>query len=209
MTGETEAESQRRSTCKLDKIIDKYGLVDLNAELRYQRNEEETSLRDLAEYVNIQIVDATLESVDATVAGDAVSVHRALTAEDVRPERRMAVRNQLTDLGLNLDELTTDFISYQTVRTHLRRCLGLDTGRRGITSLDEGYGVIQKARDRTAHIVERTLTRLARVGALAAGDVTVSVSIRVTCETCDVSVPVEDFLDRDGCECAPESDAAE
>lgn len=195
--------------CKIGRQMEKYGLSDLNGELRHHRREEEASLRDLADFVNARIVEAAIDAADADVAGDGTSVYVALADDDVSTERRVNVTDQLTSTGIDVDELEGDFVSYQSVRTHLRNCLDVDTGRRGVETVEEGREVIEWARARDENVIERTLSRLQRVGAITAGELTATTTITVECTTCGTNYRLGRFLDRGACECADGTDSRE
>lgn len=204
MTGSQSGDGAR-CDCKIGRSIEAYGLRGLDAELVRKREEQGASLRDLAAFVNERILGAALEDANADVAGDAASVYRALTDDEVAPQRQAAVRNQLTDVGIDVDDLSEDFLSYQTVRLHLQDCHDMDTGRSGITTVEEGRKAISRTRERDQQVIERTLKRLHRVDALAPTDIDVSVSVRTRCEACGSWYTVDEYLDAGGCECASPS----
>lgn len=186
--------------CKVGRSAAKYGADDLDRALR-RRRAEGASLRDLESFVNARLLGAAVDATDATVAGDPASIYAALTDDGVSTDRRVRVQDRLADVGLDLDELEADFVSYQTVRTHLRDCLGMDTGRSGVETVEEGRGVVERVRDRDREIIERTLARLRRRGALGIGDVTVTVAVTVECGQCGRSHRLRDLLDEGGCDC--------
>lgn len=189
--------------CKIGRAIREYGLSDLDDELA-GRHGGAASLRDLEEYVNVHIVDAALQGADADVAGDAASVYAALAGEDVDIERRIAVEDQLADVGIDCARLEESFVTYQTVRRHLKDCLGVDTARNdGVESIEEARDVLADATDRYARIVTQVLRRLDRVDAITSGNPSANLSLRavqVECSGCGAVRPLDAFLD-EGCEC--------
>jgi len=189
--------------CKVSRVADRRDLGDLDAELRHRRDEG-ASLRDLADVVNTRVLESGMNAVDADVVGDAASVYEALTGDDVDPTRHADVRDQLEYAGVDVESVSGDFVSHQTVRDHLRDCLGLDTGRDGVETVQEGREVVTWARERNERVVERTLQRLGRTGALELGELDVFNSTTVTCEDCGSSFGVEELLDRGGCDCGRE-----
>jgi len=189
-------------TCKVGKAGEKYDLSELDSAIVTRREDDEASLRSLARFVNVRILDAVLDEAEVDVAGDATSVYEALTGEDVSAQRQATVRNRLVDQDIDVDALTADFVSYQVVRTHLRDCLGLDTGRRGITTVTAGREVVVKSRQRSREVIERSLRRLQRVGTIEETDISVTVSVRVRCDTCGGSYTVDEYLDSGGCTCS-------
>jgi transcriptional regulator with XRE-family HTH domain len=195
-----------RCDCKIGRDAEKYGVPDLPLFVRRRRLEDGLSLRDLAEAVNTRLVESVLEEADADVAGDAASVYAALADEDVPPERRLSVRNRLTDLGVDVEELDADFVSYQAVRRHLRNCLDVATDREGITDLSEGREIVATARERDREIISQTLRRLQRVGELRDTDIEVRISPRVSCRRCGQFFGLDEFLAAGGCDCATARD---
>lgn len=194
--------SSEACDCKVGRSIETYGLDDLDEQLRRERADADASLRSLADLVNTQILRAALATADADVVGDAESVYGALTGESVPPERRADVRDQLQFAGVDVDDVESSFVSHQTVRSHLRECLSVDTGRDGVGTVEEGREVIEWARRRDEEIIDRTLSRLRRVDELAIGELEVTHAITVTCADCDDSYRVTELLDRGGCTCS-------
>lgn len=192
--------------CKIGNAVDTYRLGDLPAELE-RHHDEGASLRELADEVNVRIVEAAIDATAADVAGDAASVYAAL--EDGPAERRVAVEEQFTGVGIDVDDLRSDFVSYGTVRRHFKNCVGRDTGREGVDSVEEARHVLDHARDRCERVIEQTLNRLRRIGIVAAGPLSVRTSVRITCTNCERSYSVTDFLNRRQCHCpGEESDEA-
>jgi DNA-binding transcriptional ArsR family regulator len=187
--------------CKVGRDAGKYDVPDLPRLVKRRRVEADSSLRDIADTANVRLVEAVLDCTDADVAGDAVSVYDALTDEETAPERRLSVRNQLTDVGVAVGELEEDFVSYQAVRYHLRNCLDMDTNREGITSVSAGREIIANARERDQEIIAQTLRRLQRVDELRNTAIEVRVSPRVSCQNCGQSYDLRDFIDTGGCDC--------
>lgn len=187
--------------CKLGRAIDTYGLPEFNERLR-DRRAEGASLRRLETVVNTAILRRALTSADREVIGDPGSIYETLTGEDVSAGERTAAAERLTRAGVDVEALREDFVSYQTVRTHLKECLDVDTARSEPLSPEDAQGTIQWARSRSEGIVERTLERLEDSEGFEAGDIDVSHVVRVSCERCGASHPVETFVDRGGCDCA-------
>lgn len=184
--------------CKIGRNAEKYGL---SIDVRRWREDEELSLRDLAQRVNVRITAAVLDSVDGGIVGDPASVYAVLADPDVAADRRVTVQDQLAGQDVDPGELDADFVSYQSVRHHLRNCVGVDTSRRGIETIDEGRAVVEWATDREARVVERTLGRLGRVGALAGTDYEVTTTLTITCGDCGATYRIDDLLDAGGCSC--------
>jgi hypothetical protein len=202
MSESLDATDGARCSCKVGRNARAYDLEGFDARLR-ERHAGGASLRDLERFVNETLLHRALEAVDADVIGDVASVYEALTDEDVSAGRRTEVRERLSQAGVDVEALRADFVSYGTVRTHLRDCLGVETTRAAPLSVDDARGTIEWARSRSEGIVDRTLDRLADGDQVAAGDLEVAHTVRVTCADCGISRSVEAFLDRGGCDCDP------
>lgn len=195
-----DTERGAECSCKIGRQTDAYGLHGLNEDI-LRRREEGASLRNLAEFVNERILEAEIDASDVDVAGDAGSVYAALTEDRVSTEKRVNTIDQLNDVGINVKALQEDFVSYQSVRYHLQNCLDMDTGRRGVETIEEGRGVIEWARTREENVIGRTLSRLQRIGAIAGGDLRTSSTVTVECTECESTYMISEFLDRGACEC--------
>jgi len=204
----TDSDSQVTSRdpacdCKVGRNVSKYGLSEFDRRLR-QRRADGASLRSLERVVNEALLQRALDAADAEVIGDVSSIYAKLTGDDVSAGDRTEVRERLARAGVDTEELQSDFVSYQTVRTHLRECLDVDTARSRSLSTDDAQGTIEWARSRSEGIIERTLERLDDSDAVRAGALDVTHVVRVSCQDCGESYPVGTFLDRGGCDCDPE-----
>jgi hypothetical protein len=192
----------RQSTCgcKLGRQAERYGLDRLDDRLLDHR-EDGASLRRLETVVNEAILRAALQRADTEFGRDVSAIYRKLTDDDTSAGVRTETEGWLSRTGIEPDELRGDFVSYQTVRTHLRNCLDVDTNRERTLSVEDAEGTIEWARSRSGGIVERTIERLRDTDGFTSGSVEVSHVIRVSCADCGASYPVERFLERGGCEC--------
>lgn len=191
-------------SCKVGRASRTYGLGDLDRRLR-RRRAEGASLRDLERVVNEAILRSALRSASAEVVGDVAGIYDALTGSDASAGERTEARERLSAAGVDVDAVEADFVSYGTVRSHLRECLDVDTGRETSLSVEDGTGTIEWARARSEGIVERTLDRLADQDRIAAGDLDVTHVVRVSCTNCGRTEPVDTFLANEGCDCDGES----
>jgi len=190
--------------CKVGRNAERYGIERLDERL-LERREDGASLRELEGVVNRAIVRAALRDAGQEVIGDAASVYERLTGEDVSAGERTETRERLRWAGVDAEALCEDFVSYQTVRTHLRECLDVDTAREQSLSTADALGTIQWARSRSEGIIERTLERLQGQDGFHAGDVEVSHAVRVSCPDCGTTATVEAFVEGGGCDCPAES----
>lgn len=200
-SGVNDASSGGECECKVGRITEQYDLDGLDGDLRHERRDGQTSLRELATLVNARILKSTIDQTDADIAGDPESILTALEDDAVDLERRKSVRDQLAYTGIDIDELESSFVSHQTVKKHLNSCMDVDTSRSGIETIAEGTDVIEWAQTRNEEIIQRTINRLQRIGELPEGDLRLSRTVTLTCEECDSSYRLQEYLERGGCDC--------
>lgn len=194
-------EATADATCKLDRVAAKWGVADIDSELR-ERREAGDSLRDLETLFNEAVLDAALATTGTdALDGEVANLYRLLTDDGVRPEKRIDAQSRLRRNGLDPEELVDDFVSYQTVRTHLNDCLDVSTERETSLSVDEGRTTVFKLVSRAESVTRRTIERLAREGSLAIGTPSVTLSVRVACSECNAEYTFTQLLDRGGCSC--------
>lgn len=187
-------------SCKIGRTLTEYGLEDLNAELT-DRHVDGASLRDLERFVNRSILRGAIRDAETDVIGDVDAIYDALTNDAVSAGKRTEVREHLERAGVDVTNVESAFVSYQTVRTHLKDCLDVETNRESHLSVTDARGTIEWARSRSNGIVERTIQRLATADEVVAGDPEITHVIRVDCADCGSSYPIGEFVDRGGCDC--------
>lgn len=187
--------------CKVDRKSEEYGLTDLNEELYHRHQEKGASLRDLEAYVNMQMLDHVLEDTDIVLLDGVESVYHVLSDDDVSEGKRAEVRRRLEHAGIDIDKLESDFVTYQTVRNHLREALDVDTGARKTLDPSGADTRIRRLQSRTEAVIAETLEQLRRSEKLKTGNLDLVVSVRVTCENCGDSYRLRDLLNSGRCSC--------
>ncbi|GAB3327450.1 hypothetical protein EI982_15255 [Haloplanus rallus] len=189
--------------CKIDDVCASRGLSTLPERLVRRRRTGGDSLRDLERFFNREVLAAAMRAAGMELLDDeAANVYRLLTGDDVSDAARTEARDRLTRAGVDVERLREDFVTYGTVRTHLRECADVDTGREAEsvderTVTDTVYGLFGRAEA----VTERELSRLSETAALEAGELSVSVDARVTCTTCGEEYRLLRLLERGGCAC--------
>ena len=175
---------------KVGRIKEKYDLADLDETLRDRYAGGDTSLRDLADYVNRRITEAFLDDgsypsnyVYAVLGGD----------EDVSAAERNDLRRRLRADGYDLDALRSDWVSHMAVRTYLQSDLDVDTKRQRARSRDP-LATLEKIRglvNRDEQIVEEALKVTDGVDV---EDLSVHADVCVMDETTGETERIEQFL---------------
>jgi hypothetical protein len=200
----------RDHCCKVSEIADRYSLTGLDGELQSRRDDGE-SLRELANYVNDQVVTA----IDLDVTATPATVRRVLASDsvaetdlDISTYERITTR--LDNSDVDVSSLARDFVSHETVRVHLGDHLDVDTSRDpDPKSIEDTRAMIASIRDRDASIVERALEGLRREDLITSGPIDGTLTVRVTCSGCGRSYAVDEFLDDGGCPCCGTGDVPE
>jgi hypothetical protein len=203
----TPRETDQTSSCKIDRVATAYDLskeAERLAEL-WTRDDNRYSLRDLAVHFNHQLLRGAIERAGLnSLDGEVENTYRLLTDEEVSQGMRTQARNRLQKQGIDVDQLQSDFVSYGTVRRHLKDCLGAERESTGTDDdpSETGGQRIAALQNRTVAVTENMLSQLASAGELAAGDIDVFVDITVSCAECGVHASVREYIEGNGCDCA-------
>ncbi|WP_224270939.1 rod-determining factor RdfA [Haloprofundus salinisoli] len=189
------------STCKVGTGIQKWGLDSLDDALLEQRKAG-TSLRNLESYYNQQVLEAAMREAGIDpLDGEVENIYRLYTDDDVSAGTKVDVRSRLERNGVDPKSVEDDFVSYQTIRTHLNQCLGVKTARKTRIERSEAKNTVFKLLSRTEAITGRTIERLSNAGELTIGDPDVTLSLRVGCSECGEEYTFARLVDRGRCSC--------
>jgi hypothetical protein len=202
----TSRETNQTPSCKIDRTAAAYDLSDEAERLSeyWTRDDDRYSLRDLAVHFNHQLLRVDMERAGLNpLDGEIENTYRLLTDDDVSQGMRTQARNRLQKHDVDVDQLQSNFVSYGTVRRHLKGCLSAE---REPTDADDdpteiGAQRIAALQHRTVAVTENTLSQFASAGELTAGDIDVFVDITVSCPECGMHATVQEFIDNDGCHC--------
>lgn len=187
--------------CKIDRKADEYGLIDLNEELFARHQEQGASLRTLEAYVNKRMLDSALEETNTVLLDGVDSIYEVLTDDTVSEGKRAEIRSRLEQAGVDVEELESDFVTYQTVRKHLREALDVDTGAKKTLDTTDADTRISRLLSRSEAVIAATLEQLRRGENLKTGNLDLVMSVRVTCENCGDSYRLRELLDTGRCRC--------
>lgn len=188
--------------CKVDRVSEKWDLDDIDERLRRRREDSDESLRDLEAFFNQRVLEAAMRDARAeTIEGEVKNAYRILTSDEVSSGSRVEVKNRLERSGIDPEAVMSDFVSYQSIRTHLRSCLDIDTKRKAELTPSDGKNIVFKLLSRTEAVTKRTIDRLRSAGHVTVGDVDVRLSLRITCSECDEEYAFSRLVDRGGCGC--------
>jgi hypothetical protein len=197
----TSRETDQAPSCKIDRTAAAYDISRETERLGeyWTRNDERYSLRELAVHFNHQLLRAAMERAGLNpLDGEVENTYRLLTDDEVSPGMRTQARNRLQKHEIDIDQLQADFVSYGTVRRHLKGCLDAEREPTDTDNnpADAGAQHIAALQHRTAAVTENTLSQLQ-----AAGDIDVFVDITISCSECGMHATAQEFIDSDGCHC--------
>lgn len=204
----TNSESSRSAggrPSKVVQVIDEYDLSTLGDELEHRwtapANERE-SLRDLATYVNQQVLrQAMIDAGVTPLEGEVENLYRLLTADDARDGSRTQAERRLEHKGVDVETLRDRFVSYQAVRTYLQNYRNAEYERPDRDRIEADTDALRRVAERTEAIARNKLDRLQDSGVVSVGDVTISAPIRVLCTDCGSRFDIKKLLARGSCDC--------
>ncbi len=199
MTDDTPSSSGRQT--KVARLLDSYGLDGTGAELaRSWRGEGEPkrSLRELADYLNCELLTAALRDAEVRpLDGEVENFYRLLTG-DASSGQQTAAEAKLERYGVDVDQLRADFVSHQAVHTYLQR-QGVEPPTENADASDS-VDTIQRTKGRLEAITKRALSDRVS-GDDSASRFDVFVSVDVYCEACNSQYEATELLDGGGCNC--------
>lgn len=188
--------------CKVGRVLERWNLAALDDDMASRWRTGDASLRTLERELNVAVVRAAArESGVATLDGEAENVYRLLTDDDVTSGMRVQARRRLENDGLDVDDLTSDFVSHQTIHNHLTGCLGVEREPDDRDPVQAAEERIRPLQSRLEAVVSDSLDGLSNGGVVTLGDHDVFTEVTVSCNECGTRRELGEFLDRGGCEC--------
>ena len=193
------------SRYKVPQVASKYGITGIEDELAelWTREDDPVSLRDLATHFNKRVLEAAMEAAGMNpLEGEVENTYHLLTDEEVSSGVRTEAIRKLEQHELDVDQLESDFVSYQAVRTYLRN--GRDVERDQGTDAERIEAVTESViqlQNRATTVTAEKLAQLNRTNRIDLGEFRVFLDMRIFCEDCGTQYEVSEILDRKGCRC--------
>ncbi|MDS0279800.1 hypothetical protein NDI85_18595 [Halomicroarcula sp. S1AR25-4] len=193
-------------TTKVGRLIDVYDLDGLGPELEAHWTSEgdaRKSLRDLADLFNKELLRAEMRDNDmAPVDSDVDTYYELLTSDDVSAGRATEARRDLEQEGIDVAELTDDFVTYQAVRGYLQNVRGASYEQADdAEQVAKEQQQLERLVTRTQAVSREKLDRLRKTDRIDLGTFRVFVGINIFCETCGSQYAVDELLENGGCDC--------
>lgn len=169
---------------KVARVIELYGLDEIGDELERRwlaTDDNGMSLRELADYFNQAVLETAIERSELSVLDvDVDRLYAQLTDDDVSGGVRTRVERRLERNGIDVESMTDDFVTHQTIHTYLREYRDVEqpdpTPEQRRESATER---IQKLQDRSAAVTKDAIEALQRAELVPEGDVDVVVDVQV------------------------------
>lgn len=207
MTTEAPGTADRAETnSKVGRLIREHeleGLGDQLEELWTGEREEQFSLRKLASFFNRELLRRRMEEAGLNpVESDVDATYEILTDDDVSEGVRLSRTRRLERDGVDVDALTSEFVSHQAIHTYLTKYRGVShTSGEDVDQVEKSMETLQRLESRTVAVSENTVERLAKAGELEIGSFDVLADIRVLCRDCGADYEIIELLERGGCDC--------
>lgn len=188
--------------CKVGRVVAEYAIPDGDALVEgWQRG---TSVRQLTEELNERIVESALTEANVgRVEWSRTPVYEALHTDELTEAEEIEIRRELGRAGVDVETLSSDLVSHQTVYRHLTQCLDAskDVDRTPEERREAARDTVYALQQRTAVVAESTLETLQSAGVANLGDAEVLVDVDVVCSDCGRSMSFESAI-TDGCDCS-------
>lgn len=203
------SESERINS-KVARLINKYGLGeelgDRLEELWTADGNEQESLRSLADRFNRRLLEAAIDDEGMSVVeGEVDNLYRLLTNDDVSSGNRTEARRRLEQNGVDIEQLEQDFVTYQAIRSYLKKYRGANYERdSSSTRVEKVIETIQRLKSRTRSVADNSLDQLKKSGKISIGEYRLFVEISVLCEDCNTQYGLVELLKNGSCDCKSE-----
>ncbi|WP_415381227.1 rod-determining factor RdfA [Halosimplex sp. TS25] len=206
--GSDDSVETRSKVARVIAAYDLDGMGDRLVERWTEVDGERTSLRDLADEFNRELLRTAMREADRNPMERVVEqTHESLTASDVSEGRKAEVRNRLSRDGIDVDGLLEDFVSHQSMHTYLTSVRDAAAPSTDSDPVETDVGTIQRLLGRTATVAEDTLERHRDAERVVLDDFDVFLDLRVLCHRCGADRDVVTLLEDGGCACDRPVDA--
>lgn len=188
--------------CKVGRVTAAYEHPNVD-EWLFEEWQEGTSIRSLTEELNEELIERKLAAVGATrFEWSKTPVYEALHTDELSEPETIEIRRELERAGVDVEQLSADLVSHQTVYRHLKNCLGAAGSEEKTAEerREKARNRIYALQQRASVVTESTVESLQKAGVTDIGDPEVLVDINVVCRDCGQSMDLDQLL-TSGCDC--------
>ncbi|WP_436348498.1 rod-determining factor RdfA [Natronorubrum sp. FCH18a] len=205
MDEDTESSSSRGRPSKVARLVDQYDLAELGAEIETEWTKEgadRRSLRDLADYFNRELLRQILRNANVeTLDGEVENFYRLLTTDSASVADRTRVRRRLEGEGIDVDQLESDFVSYQAIRTYLQKHRGVRYEATDGDPISQLQTAVEQLQNKLVAVTESRLERVNDGTVLEIENPRVMVGVQVACTECGRQMNITELSDGTSCDC--------
>ena len=208
MTGENLDSSVENADTKVGRLIAKYGLDGMAADMeeRWTRDDEHSkSIREIEEDFNKAVLRQVLEdSGTQPFDSELDTIYRVINGEQTTMTEDIEVRERLSEQSVDADSLADDLVSHQTIYNFLtkQRKAEYRSTKDPRDRLHHSNESIQKIKNRLTAVAQTNVRSLENSGLLTLGEFDVMGEVYVYCQNCNSRYSFSELIDREGCECA-------
>jgi hypothetical protein len=198
------AEESGGRRLKLVRLIDEYDLGGIGAELERRWTagpEQRSSLRELADYVNRELLEAAVRDVDAQPLSGEIDALYGVLGDGGSDAERTRVRRRLQREGVEVERLERDFVTYQAVRAYLRDHRGAEYQDVGSSNTEADVESVRRLRGRMSAVLESKVEKLRSSDDVSIGEYRTIVTTSVVCEECGGRYEFAELVERGVCDC--------
>jgi len=164
---------------------------------------DQYSLRELAEYFNLRVLEAAIEESELKpLEGEIENIYELLTDDDTTSGVRTRTQRHLEREGIDVEQLEADFVSHQAIHTYLTKYRGVEHNTKNKENVtDKGRERIQRLISRTEIVTENTISSLRNSGRLSVEEFDVTVTVQVTCRGCNSQYDIATLFRNGSCAC--------
>lgn len=188
--------------CKIGRIMTEYGLSDVDTRL-VDGWQTGTSVRRLTEELNKDVIESALTAANVgQVEWSRTPVFEALHTNELSNTEEIEIQRELERAGVDVEQLSADLVSHQTVYRHLTKCLDAskDDEKTPTERREKARDTVYALQQRMELVTESTLESLQSADVTDLGDIEVLVGLQVVCSACGQSIDFETAI-QDGCRC--------
>jgi len=197
-------ESQEEEcNCKIGRITTEYDLSDVNRRL-VDGWQAGRSIRLLTEEFNKNIIETALrtQNVDQS-EWNRTLIYEAVHTDELNKTEAIEVRRELERSGVDVEQLSADMVSHQTVYRHLTNCLKVSKNDEKTPEerREKARDTVYALQQRMELVTESTIESLQSADVTDLGDVEILVDLQVVCNDCGQSMDFETAI-QNGCRCS-------
>lgn len=188
--------------CKIGNLVAKYQLPTVDSRL-VEEWQSGKSVRRLTEELNKDVVESELTAANVgQVEWSRSPVYEALHTDELSEAEAIEIRRELDRAGVDVEKLSSDMVSHQTVYRHLTQCLDASKsdGRTPEERREKAKDTVYALQQRTEIVTESTIQALQTAGVTDLGEIEVLIDLRVVCSDCGHSMEFESAIS-EGCRC--------